>query len=210
VPESTGFGEATLNRNWWNRGHVGIALAVLAAAGSADARPGLVLADAAGVAPMSGQDELEQSQLIIARIDQASGTARRQLDTARQDHDVVKSLCLNDKLSQVDVAGRSAKDRQAALQSAIKRGDTELSNHEFTILTVLKQRVEQLSAEANQCVGEEIAFVGETQVTAQVDVDLPGTGDENTESPTGNQSASVGGTLPPPVVSVPSCVSCFQ
>lgn len=107
-------------------------------------------------------------------MDQAAGTVRHQLEQARQARDVVKTLCLNDKLSQIDVANRSGKDRQSALQSAVQRNDVELSNHEFTILTVLKQRAEQLSAEANQCIGEEIAFVGNTQVTTEVNPNLPG------------------------------------
>jgi len=125
-------------------------------------------------AQLSPQDELAQAEPSISRMDQAGNTVRRQLEAARQARDVVKTLCLNDKLSQIDVANRSARDRQAALQSAVQRNDTELANHEFTIMTVLKQRAEQLTAEANQCIGEEIAFVGQTQVTTQVDPNLPG------------------------------------
>ncbi len=86
---------------------------------------------------------------------------------------MVKSLCLSDKLSQIDVATRSARDRQSALQAAAQRNDLELSNHEFTMLTVLRQRTEQLTAEANQCLGEDLSFVGQTQVTTQTPVDLP-------------------------------------
>ena len=91
-------------------------------------------------------------------MSQAAATVRRQLDTARQARDVVKSLCLSDKLSQIDVAARSARDRQAALQASAQRNDLELSNHEFTMLTVLRQRSEQLTAEANQCLGEDLSF----------------------------------------------------
>ena len=116
-------------------------------------------------------------------MDSTSLAVRRLLDSARQARDVVKSLCLNDKLSQVDVAERSAQGSQTWLcrppRSATIR---ELANHEFTMLTVLRQRVEQLSAEANQCVGEELAFVGQTQVVTEVDPNLPG-GDDNTSYP---------------------------
>lgn len=122
---------------------------------------------------LSPQDELNQADAILSRMEQAATTVRRQLDTARVARDVVKSLCLSDKLSQIDVASRSAKDRQGALQAAAQRNDTELANHEFTILTVLRQRAEQLSAEANQCIGEEVAFVGATQVTTVIDPNLP-------------------------------------
>jgi hypothetical protein len=158
---------------------IGIAALVLGATGSATAQPaGGGGADAqVGFqrnAQLSTQDELSQSQSALSRMDQAAGTVRRQLEQARGARDVVKTLCLNDKLSQIDVAGRSGRDRQAALQSAAQRNDVELANHEFTILTVLRQRVEQLGAEANQCIGEEIAFVGQSEVTTQVDPNLPG------------------------------------
>jgi hypothetical protein len=116
---------------------------------------------------------------------------RRQLDTARQARDVVKSLCLSDKLSQIDVATRSARDRQTALQAAAARGDAELSNHEFTMMTVLRQRGEQLTAEANQCIGEDLAFVGQTEVTAN-SPDVPGE-DNTTEYP----------SIEPPFFAVP-------
>jgi hypothetical protein len=130
---------------------------------------------------LSPQDQLAQAEASLSRMDQAAGTVRHQLEAARAARDVVKTLCLNDKLSQIDVANRSGRDRQAALQSAVQRNDMELSNHEFTILTVLKQRTEQLSAEANQCIGEEIAFVGQTQVSMQVEPGMPGS--DTTEYP---------------------------
>src|SRR5215472_16683526 len=108
---------------------------------------------------LTPQEELAQSDVMIARMEQAAAVVRRQLEQARAQRDVVKTLCLNDKLSQIDVAVRSARDRKTALQPAVTRNDTELSNHEFTIMTVLRQRAEQLTAEANQCIGEEVAFV---------------------------------------------------
>jgi hypothetical protein len=146
---------------------------------------------------LTPQDELTQADVILTRMDQAAGTVRRQLEAARAARDVVKTLCLNDKLSQIDVAGRSARDRQSSLQAAVQRGDAELANHEFTVLTVLRQRAEQLNAEANQCIGEEVAFVGQTQVQTSVDPNLPG-GDQTDYPPTD----------PTPFPAPPACVSC--
>jgi hypothetical protein len=157
---------------------------------------------------LSPQDELAQADSILTRMDQASGTVRRQLERARTARDVVKSLCLNDKLSQIDVAARSAKDRQSALQAAVQRNDAELSNHEFTIMTVLKQRAEQLAAEANQCLGEEVAFVGQTQVNTEINPNLPDT--ETTGYPGGDTPPvngppqQGGGTMTPVVPPAPS------
>jgi hypothetical protein len=147
---------------------------------------------------LSPRDELAQGEQIVQRIDGASATVRRQLDGARQARDVVKSLCLSDKLSQVDVAGRSARDRLTALQSAAQRMDSELSNHEFTIMVVLRQRAEQLVGEANQCIGEEVAFVGTTQVTTEIDPNL--VSEETTSIP----------PLATPFTTQPPCASCIH
>jgi hypothetical protein len=180
---------------------VALSAFVLGVSGSATAQP----AGAGAPAPdaqvgferrpqLSPKDELDQADIILTRLDQASGAVRRQLERARTARDVVKSLCLNDKLSQIDVAGRTAKDRQVALQAAVQRGDVELANHEFTIMTVLRQRSEQLVAEANQCLGEEVAFVGQTQVTVEVEP-LPG----EEEDMGGPNETFINGPPPPPV-----------
>jgi hypothetical protein len=145
---------------------------------------------------LSSQDELTQADVVLSRIDQAAGTIRRQLDTARQGRDVVKALCLSDKLSQVDVGGRSARERQAALQAAVQRSDTELANHEFAILSVLRQRTEQLVSEANQCIGEEVAFVGQT-VVEMTEANVPSIDDTTSFPP----------ELPPFVAAPPTAMS---
>jgi hypothetical protein len=122
---------------------------------------------------LSPQEQVVQGSAIIAKTAVTATNVRHMLEQARAQRDVVKTLCLNDKLNQIDVAGRSAQERQAALEQAAGRNDADLSNHEFMILTVLKQRVEQLGFEANQCVGAETGFVGATSVTSRVDPGQP-------------------------------------
>lgn len=147
---------------------------------------------------LSPQDELAQADQIISHMDQSATTVRHQLEAARAARDVVKTLCLNDKLSQIDVAERSAKDRQTALQAAVQRNDAELADHQFTVMTEHRRRAEQLTAEANQCIGEEVAFVGQTQVTVSIDPAIPNA-DTAGLAPT---------TDPMPVYTPPPCVSC--
>jgi hypothetical protein len=130
---------------------------------------------------LTPQQEEAEAETMLAQMQSTSTTTQRMLAQARLAHDVVKTLCLNDKLSQVDVANRSAADRKASLHAAVLRNDQELSNHEFTILTVLKKRADQLSAEANQCIGEEAAFIGATNVTTTIDTTIPVT--DQTEPP---------------------------
>lgn len=146
---------------------------------------------------LSPAEQLAQSEAFIARMEAARSTVRRQLETARSQRDVVKVLCLNDKLNQIDVAIRSARERRTALELAAGRKDADLSNHEFTILSVLRQRTDQLTAEANQCIGQEAGFVGDTAVTSTVDPGLP------EEDPSKYPETEV-------ITDPPPCSSCFR
>lgn len=149
---------------------------------------------------LSPQEQLDEGKKHLARMDAAGGSVRKMLAEARQQRDVVKTLCLNDKVSQIDVAIRTAKERQQQLEDAAKRNDAELTNHNFTIITVLRQRSEQLVAEANQCIGEESAFVGDTKTTVQIDPDIP---PDDAPYP-------VPATNPIAVIGPPQCTSCTQ
>jgi hypothetical protein len=120
-------------------------------------------------------------------------TIQKQLQTARQQRDVVKVLCLNDKLNQVDVAYRTLGERQKAHLAAVQRHDRELANHEFTIMSVVRKNVEQKMTEANQCIGQEAAYTGTTTTFTTVDPNLP-PGDQ-TEPP----GAGLGDNPYPPV-----------
>lgn len=162
-----------------------------AAGGSSDAQVGFQRKTT-----LSPQEQLTEASKHLGRMEAAATGVRKQLEDARRQRDVVKTLCLNDKLSQIDVAIRSARDRRQQLQSAVARNDAELGNHEFTILTVLRQRSEQLVAEANQCIGEDAAFVGDTRVSTTVDPSIP---PDETPYPT---------TDPVQVVLPPQCTSC--
>jgi hypothetical protein len=143
---------------------------------------------------LTPQEMVTQADGFLQRMEAGRSTVAKQLAKARQDRDVVKTLCLNDKLNQLDVAMRSAGERRNALELAAKRGDGDLSNHEFTILGVLRQRSDQLLAEANQCVGEEAGFAGESAVSMTVD----GVPDDEADVPDFGV-----------VVEPPQCSSCF-
>jgi hypothetical protein len=109
----------------------------------------------------------------LPQMEQSATTVRRQLEQARAARDVVKVLCLNDKLNQIDVAIRSASDRAGILRNAIAQNDVDRSRHEYQIVAVLHERVTDLAAEANQCIGEETGFIGESSVVVSIDPTIP-------------------------------------
>lgn len=107
------------------------------------------------------------------KVHKAGQTVRGQLKTARVAQDVVKVLCLNDKLNQVDVAGRSADDHVEVMTAAATDEDLDAVRLEVTVLEVLSESAATLVAEAAQCIGEDTGFAGDTVVSAVVDPTLP-------------------------------------
>jgi len=85
---------------------------------------------------------MEQSPAAFADARGSAQAARRRQDDLPQR-----------QLSQIDVAIRSGRDRRTQLQAAVNRNDAELANHEFTILTVLRQRSEHWSPKPTKCIG---------------------------------------------------------
>ena len=146
---------------------------------------------------LTPQQQVSEANNQVTRMEQGAAAIRRQLEEARAARDVVKTLCLNDKLNQIDVAVRSARERRQSLEAAAQRQDADLASHEFTILTVLRQRSDQLTAEANQCIGQEAAFVGESAVSSTIDPGLAP--DEGWKQPDDGK-----------VVEPPSCASCVK
>jgi hypothetical protein len=146
---------------------------------------------------LSPAEQLAQTESYLGRMEGARQMIRRMLETARSQRDVVKTLCLNDKLNQMDVAIRSARERRQALELAVNRKDADLANHEFTILNVLRQRTDQLSAEANLCIGKEIEDPGSNAVTSTIDPGMP------QEDPSEYPNSTI-------IVEPPVCTSCFQ
>jgi hypothetical protein len=154
--------------------------------------------------PTTPPQMLASAKATLPAMDRSALVVRRQLTSAREQKDVVKALCLNDKLNQIDLATRTASDRVGDLESAVNANDLERARHQYTVVQVLKDRVTTLVSEANQCIGEETGFVGESAVTVQVE-GVPDTDPtEPTRNPTTASQAPVASPPPPPTVASPS------
>ncbi len=121
----------------------------------------------------SPEQILKDAQSALDRMEAAADNVGRMLRDARTKEDVVKTLCLDDKLSQMNVAARSAADRVAGIEAAAKAGNTERVAHDNAVLEALAARGTALSAEANQCIGEESGVLGATVLEITVDPAIP-------------------------------------
>ena len=119
------------------------------------------------------QQMLDKVRSIVPEMEKLRGSVSVQLTEAKKNRDVVKALCLDDKVKQMKLATDTAKDRVVDLTSAVTQNDPDRSKHEFTVIQVLRERVQTLVAEAQQCIGEETGFVGASDVVMTVDPAIP-------------------------------------
>jgi hypothetical protein len=94
-------------------------------------------------------------------------------DQAKREKDIIRLNCVTDKVVQVRVNISIAEQSMAALQEAVTRADEGERTHEFTRLTIVNQKVQVLGAEAENCIGEDLSFVGATKVDIEIDPNIP-------------------------------------
>ncbi len=182
---------------------VGIVAATIAQ-GVASAQAPARTSGTGGAAPtpspqpeLTPAQQLDMAQSYLSDMETIRSRTRQELEKARNARDVVKTLCLDDKLNQLDVALRSAEERKRSLELAVQRGDAELAGHEHTILKVLHERAQQIGDEANLCIGKEVVYVEGSSVTMEVDPGLP------IEDPAAFPDA-------PLMLQFPNCASCYK
>jgi hypothetical protein len=94
-------------------------------------------------------------------------------DQAKREKDIIRLNCVTDKLVQARVNVNIAEQSMATMQESIARNDEGEETHEFTRLTIVNQKVTVLGAEAENCIGEDLSFVGATRVDVEVDPNIP-------------------------------------
>lgn len=160
-----------------------LAVVTLTAVGAAVAQEGGAPAPAAAPRDVNGGADVSLTppqmvarvRTMVPQMDLQRGIVMGQLAEAKRKKDVVKALCLDDKSKQMKLATDTAKDRVLDLTAAATQNDNDRSKHEFTVIQVLHDRVQTLVAEAQQCIGEETGFVGNSNVTVDIDSAIPNT-----------------------------------
>jgi hypothetical protein len=119
--------------------------------------------------PATPEELIAQGDGILRRGMAISKSVRTMLESARKDADIIRITCLDDKLTQINANLRSAETRLEALRKAV---DADLRMHEYTVLSVLGNKLQVLDQEAHQCVGESMYETGETTIVTEIDTDM--------------------------------------
>ena len=107
-------------------------------------------------ANLGPQEQLQEARAIQQRGTDLSRRVSAMLDEARQERDIIRVTCVNDKLTQVNANLRTVEQRIDNLEDAVEADDSSRRNHEFTVITVLGQKFVVLDREAAQCIGQDI------------------------------------------------------
>lgn len=113
-----------------------------------------------------GSELFVQSEFVKSEI-------QKQLQIAKEQQDLLKTLCLNDKLQQVNIAIAAMRESKFDLKMALNKKDAALAEHKFIIISILKQKIDQFLIEASKCSKYEINFLNKSSVKSSIDQSIP-------------------------------------
>ncbi len=145
-----------------------VSFALLVATVSAAQAP--TAAEAPDASKVPDAQKIKDSASSVAGMRSSLKGVLSMLEDARTTKDVVKLNCVNEKLTQIKGLLRISEQSDVALQEAIARKETSSAEHEFTKVSIARSKVDQLRAEAEQCIGQ-LAF--RTDENVNVDVEIP-------------------------------------
>lgn len=145
-------------------------------------------------AAVTPEEQLAQADAVVRRAGQLAERLSKMLDEARREKDIMRANCINRKLTEVNANARNVEQRSKALRDAAAAGDDGRRSHEYTVLTVLAQKLNSLDQEATQCLGQGVYEPGASQVITTVPNNVL----------VGTDPSTVPATPPPPpAVNVP-------
>ncbi len=151
---------------------LGAPLALLAA-GVALAQGGDSGVDLRKAMQMSPPETVKAAREYKQKMGDTRSRIDKLLDRARKQKDVIKINCLQDKSVQVKGHISVADQSLGTLDTAVAHSDDGARQHEFMRLTILFQKVIVLGTEAENCIGEDVSYVGDTKVNVDIDPSIP-------------------------------------
>ncbi len=122
---------------------------------------------------LTAPEMLSAAKEYFASMDGTMKRIQQLQEQSKRQKDIIRLNCVNDKLMQSKVDVTIAQQSMGALQESIARADEGGRAHEFTRLTIVNQKVLVLGTEAENCIGEDLSFVGATRIDVEVDPNLP-------------------------------------
>ena len=132
-------------------------------------------------------EKIKRSSESLTRMRGLLRDVLTKLEEARNTKDVVKLNCVNEKLTQIKGLLRISEQADVSLQESVAKKEAAAAEHEYTKVGIATQKVEELRAEAEECIGQ-LAFRTDENLNVEV------------ETPSNLPSDSVTNPPPPPVI----------
>ena len=152
-------------RNLWSRSVLGLFVAVAAFADQP--------AEIDTNVNVSPAQSLSNARDFMGKMSDADKRVAHLKEIAIRKKDVIKLNCVNDKFTRIKGHLSLAKQTIAALEEALSKTDEDERKHEYTRMGILFQKVLVLATEAEGCVGEDVSYVGTTNVDEEIDPNIP-------------------------------------
>lgn len=120
-------------------------------------------------ASLSPREMTVKTEELIGEMKEMLRRVIKLQQSARKQKDVIKLNCVNDKLLQVKQLLNIAESSSNDLVEAVAAEDQGARYHQFGQITISHEKVSVLRDEAEACIGEELVFLGPTEV----EVDAP-------------------------------------
>jgi hypothetical protein len=124
-------------------------------------------------ARLSPGQTMKEARSYRVKMTDTSSRIDKLLKKAQDKKDVIMIVCVDDKKLRVKGHLAVADQSMSALETALQRNDEGVRQHEFMRLTILLQKVVVLGTEAENCIGEDVSYVGETKVEEEIDPSIP-------------------------------------
>jgi hypothetical protein len=122
---------------------------------------------------LTDAEKLEKSAEHLAHMKTAMKQALARVEEARNEKDVVKLNCVNEKLTQIKGMLKVAEQADIALHEAISNKDPG-ADAEFAKIGIARTKADALRSETDQCIGQLAYIVDEkTTIEVQQPSDLP-------------------------------------
>jgi hypothetical protein len=121
---------------------------------------------------LSISKKLSKATAYLKEMKSALGHVLILLKEAREEKDVIKTSCINEKLTNIKGLIRISEQADILLQENAAKGEKDAASHEFQKIYISSRKIRTLRTEAEQCVGELAFAVGKTKLVVEKDKDM--------------------------------------
>lgn len=125
------------------------------------------------VASTSPQEKIQFAEDATEEMTRAEKDVSKLLDSVRGDSGVEQLRCLNASLSSIRALLQVSEAATVAMKEALQGGEDLRAEHEFRKIAVARYKVQQLQAEAAQCINDSGLSSGDTRVVFSQELDKP-------------------------------------